>query len=133
MPVQFSYPSYDFNYYFLNDLNGDGLVDVVGHNPHLNTGNGFVSATSTYANNYIPNDTYYRTAIMDLNGDGLADYYKLPDLMYRNNGSGFVLDSEFDYWPATDPYAYYGDLNGDGLPDYFHSSHHPAGGGGTIP
>jgi len=121
----------DFNSRFLNDINGDGLADEVGAPyAYLNTGSGFAAASSTYANSYDPDDTTNWPKIIDLNGDGLADYYiESSDDMYRNNGTGFYLDNQFGYSPVFSPYAfYYADLNGDGLPDYIFSYHKLAGG-----
>jgi hypothetical protein len=66
---------------------------------------------------------------IDVNGDGLTDYvYTVsgqPKQVYINNGSKFVLDSNWHVPGAlnqtTDAGNRVADINGDGLPDFIYS------------
>ncbi len=62
-------------------------------------------------------ESYYRTKIMDVNGDNLADWVANGDV-YMNTGAGWAATSTWTGLPASFDGAYrLVDINGDGLPD----------------
>jgi RHS repeat-associated protein len=107
----------------MNDINGDGLPDIVCHNDatagscsrnqpeiYLNNGSGWTDVSSTWllpimADNaskreaFTTSDGYDRgLRIQDVNGDGLADLVRgdgPSKYTYINNGSGWTYDANW--------------------------------------
>ncbi|OGP77592.1 MAG: hypothetical protein A2V86_17690, partial [Deltaproteobacteria bacterium RBG_16_49_23] len=132
----------------LIDMNGDGLPDLVVKtidNPwkiYFNNGNGFDSeitwtdpdSFAGYIQSTLPDPDWSATfsALMDLNGDGLADrvIYNFqegwnPWRVYLNNGNGFgsviywtnaISWIRWQWGSATDHDVF--DIDGDGLADW---------------
>ena len=125
------------------DVNGDGLVDIVqntvtpnSNNTWINTGTGF-SANSSWR---IPvatlnNGKDQGVRFVDINGDGLIDIVQNSinpsyNRTWINNGSGFVLDSNWNTPVAfmnnyVDQGVRFMDVNGDGLTDIVQRSKNP--------
>jgi RHS repeat-associated protein len=123
---------------YVDDVNGDGLPDVVGFGPNgmrvaLNNGGGFDPATTmlsdfSVAQGWADNDTLPRQ-LVDVNGDGL------PDVVgFKANGVYVALNTRTGFsaptpWLANQFGTNQGwtsgtlnprqlvDVNGDGLPD----------------
>jgi hypothetical protein len=129
----------------LIDLNGDGLPDIYNATTGqawLNTGSGFAStpipwAPPAAAGGYIrrgdPTGQYQ--GLIDLNGDGLPDYFNAQTAqVWLNSGSGFAATPIAWNFPNVGPGAYVRitetagkytsmlDMNGDGLPDIYAAS-----------
>ncbi|MDB5187991.1 MAG: hypothetical protein JWO50_511 [Candidatus Kaiserbacteria bacterium] len=142
------------------DINGDGLLDVAQNNYNIVAG-GFLGAygiypnSATYTNNSHGGFTYqsqwesphlsgfydpsgpvpYDTQLVDLNNDGLVDFYSINNTSslnfsaYLNNGQGFSsASSSWNYATggATSPFddgVRMMDINGDDLPDIVRSYH----------
>lgn len=61
--------------------------------------------------------TYYRTKLIDMNGDGLADWVNNGEV-HMNTGSGWTATATWTGLPLnSDPKYQLVDINGDGLPD----------------
>lgn len=121
----------------LADVNGDGLVDLVGITPTavkvaLNTGSSFAAST-TWTTEFTPvlgwtNDfSTFPRFFTDINGDGMADL-----IGYKDNGTYVALSTGSSFtgysswstefgssagWSATDRLRTFADVNGDGLRD----------------
>jgi hypothetical protein len=132
-------------YQGLIDLNGDGLPDFYKSNTSqawLNTGTGFASTPVTWALPVTASGLYMNRSdeagqyqgMVDLNGDGLPDFYKSSaGQVWFNTGAGFAATSVAWALPETSSGAYMSrsdagqyqalvDLNGDGLPDFYKSN-----------
>ncbi len=115
----------------LADLNGDGILDIVTTNLHLDSvsvllgnGNGTFQTQQTYATVAAP----LSLATADINGDGK------PDIVVANldtdlvsvllgNGNG-TFQAQQTFVAANDPTAVaLSDLNGDGKPDIVTASY----------
>jgi hypothetical protein len=134
-------------YMDLVDLNGDGLLDFYssgGSAAWLGIGGGAFSGTSVawpapagssgYLRRSDGNGTYID--LVDLNGDGLPDFYNSGNgAAWLNTGSGFaasasawplpVAASTSGYFRRADSNGTYidlADMNGDGLPDLYVSA-----------
>ncbi|CAN7238854.1 FG-GAP repeat domain-containing protein [Polaromonas sp. LjRoot131] len=134
-------------YMGLVDLNGDGLPDFYASGQSavwLNTGSGFASTPTPWplpaasgAAGYMSrtDTTGQYMALVDLNGDGLPDFYASgQSTVWLNTGSGFAgtptpwplpaASGAAGYMSKTDTTGQYMglvDLNGDGLPDFYAS------------
>ncbi|MCC7356744.1 MAG: VCBS repeat-containing protein [Candidatus Doudnabacteria bacterium] len=127
--------SFDTNS-FLHDINEDGKNDIVffggssDFRVFLNNGNGF-----TLSNNYtftpqsganftIPTvctgdlDADGYQTLIDVNNDGLKDYFHVTHGTYLNTGSGFAYAASYQIDTAEMDRTGLGDVNGDGLLDY---------------
>lgn len=119
---------------YLHDINNDGKNDIVyfgsstDFRVFLNNGNGF-SQSNAYTFNaggtsFINNgcngssSTSKFQTLIDVNGDGLLDYYNKQYGTYLNTGSGFGYDSAYTINIAEMDRSGFSDLNGDGLLDY---------------
>ena len=128
---------------FLQDVNGDGLPDIVGiYNScvyvSLNTGSGFPLDAACWVSGgaFAPSTGWtdmntFPRFLQDVNGDGLPDIVGLYNnciYVSLNTGSGFPLDAAC--WLAGGAFApstgwtdmntfprFLQDVNGDGLPD----------------
>lgn len=124
---------------FLYDINHDGKRDIVyfggssNFKVYLNNGSGYtVSSDYTFNTNgatFTLDNTCYQTdtitnykTLIDVNGDGLLDYFDYQNGIYLNTGHGFIYSA--DYSPAYSIGKYnagmsgFADVNGDGLVDY---------------
>ncbi|RTL56533.1 MAG: hypothetical protein EKK46_04160, partial [Rhodocyclaceae bacterium] len=134
-----AYPTYSVNPRMMQDINGDGLPDVVGFANGgvyvgLNTGSGFSPAVLWLADfgvnaGYTNMDSAPR-AMADVNGDGLPDLVGFKSdgtYVALNTGTGFQATSKWlvDFGAST-PIAYstqsgyprqLADVNGDGKAD----------------
>jgi RHS repeat-associated protein len=132
MPVYF--PTNSIGYYII-DVNGDGLPDVVrstdygsgssAQATYLNNGNGIWTESATW---HVPEWLNKPGAGMaDLNGDGLVDVYRKYDpgfngdinnAIYLNNGNGWTLMPGWSMpmW-MNSAGILVTDVNGDGLAD----------------
>ncbi len=126
------------------DVNGDGMVDIVGFHMNdvyvsLSTGTGFTAPQSWISNNYCYNQsagTWDANStpryVQDVNGDGLADivgfYHNNVQVALSNGIDRFVQELlPWHEWFDTDAgYSnnrndqfprYLADVNGDGLVD----------------
>ena len=136
----------------LVDLNGDGLPDFYASGQSsvwLNTGAGFFGTPTSwplpanalsggYMSKTDSNGDFY--ALVDLNGDGLPDFYASGrSEVYLNTGTGFATTATIWPLPAAANAAGYMnkkdtvgqfmgliDLNGDGLLDFFVANANPA-------
>ncbi len=134
-----AYASNSANPRLVQDINGDGLPDIVGFANGgtyvaLNTGTGFAAATVWLADfginaGYTTQDTYPRT-LADINGDGLPDLVGFKSdgtYVSINTGSGFQTAAKWlaDFgtstatvYPSQKGYPrYLADVNGDGKAD----------------
>ncbi|MEO8637499.1 MAG: glycine-rich domain-containing protein [Candidatus Taylorbacteria bacterium] len=130
---------YDFGNHQFDDINGDGLLDVVcatsvgtcSGTQYRNNGSGW-----TITNNF-PFSFDYKTSsgeqhetgvrLADLNGDQLADVISGPstqtnsNLFYMNNGKDWINDPTYSTAPLLASFYpnvfQFGDVNGDGLTD----------------
>lgn len=122
---------------FLYDMNGDEKNDIVwfggtgvgNFKVYLNNGNGWTQSSNyTFTPNSgasftitpgcggpLSND--YQTLI-DVNGDGLSDYYHQQYGTYLNTGSGFAYNANYTINISELGRSGFADLNGDGLLDY---------------
>jgi hypothetical protein len=100
-----AYASNAANPRLVQDINGDGLVDIIGFANGgtyvaLNTGSGFAAASLWLADfgvnaGYTTNDTYPRT-LADINGDGLADL-----IGFKNDGTYVSINTGIGFQPAS--------------------------------
>lgn len=108
---------YRYQEYSLQDVDGDGLPDLISLTPksnsrgsnrdmwvRLNTGSSFGPESLWKGNKSMPID------LKDMNGDGRADMIR-NGKVYLSDGTEFGASLN---WDGTDEYA---DYNGDGLPD----------------
>lgn len=127
--------SFDVNAFF-HDMNHDGKNDIVYFGGSadfrvlLNTGNGFAPSsaytftTAPGANFTIPNictndlDRDGYQTLMDINSDGLVDYYHQQYGTYLNTGSGFAYSESYAISIQEMDRSGFADINGDGLLDY---------------
>lgn len=127
--------SFDMNAYF-HDINHDGKNDIVyfggsaDFRVFLNNGNGFTRSfdylfTVAPGANFtiLPRctgdlDADHYQMLIDLNGDGLADYYHEQYGTYLNTGHGFVFNASYDMDIDEMDRSGFADINGDGLLDY---------------
>ena len=127
------------------DVNGDGLIDVMQNNTTvLITPKRYInkSGLGTFAGSsiWIPpaptmtsgTSNNLDTNLVDLNNDGLADFYYLGSgSTYNaivNNSSGFATSTNWNYTATGSPSMYDNgvrilDINGDDLPDIVRSYH----------
>lgn len=127
--------SFDTNT-FLHDINLDGKNDILyfggssDFRAFLNNGNGFTSTndydfTPASGANFVIQATCsgdmdqdgYQTLI-DINGDGLLDYYHVTHGTYINTGSGFAYSAAYDMDIDEMDRSGFADINADGLLDY---------------
>lgn len=121
---------------FLEDVNGDGLPDVVGMHStgivvSLNAGSSF-RPSSSWGNGYFGYNQGWRTRkqprfVLDVNGDGLADVVGFSSSgveVSLSTGASFLPSktwiAAFGYthtWRVESHPRYIHDMNGDGLPD----------------
>jgi hypothetical protein len=114
----------------IGDFDGDGKADYADHARsdghllvHLNTGNGF--STASFEEAFTAHGPNWQLLIGDFDGDGKADYvdHGLPDGrfdVHLNTGTGFsptVSEEAFTAYGA-DVETLIGDFNGDGKADY---------------
>ncbi|WP_181389775.1 FG-GAP-like repeat-containing protein [Leucothrix pacifica] len=123
---------------FLQDMNGDGLADIVsiystGVFVALSDGTKFIPHTAKWSSNLIsfPTDKLENFAVLDLTGDGLPEVARLhhPNVSNRthisflrnsndfNNGSANLTSWTFDSTDPSGSKIRFGDFNGDGLAD----------------
>lgn len=127
--------SFDTNT-FLHDINLDGKNDILyfggslDFRVFLNNGNGFtVSNDYTFdagssgsfttiapCSGNMDADGYQ--TLIDINGDGLLDYYHVTHGTYLNTRSGFTYSSTYDMDTDEMDRSGFADINGDGLLDY---------------
>ncbi|CAH1797012.1 unnamed protein product [Owenia fusiformis] len=121
---------------YLEDVNGDGLPDIVGMASggvyvSLNTGSSFAEAT-VWGSGIFGHSQGWRTNqhprfVIDVNGDGLADivgYSCCGVEVSLSTGSGFLPSKTWisgfgqsNTWRVASNPRYIHDMNGDGLPD----------------
>jgi len=104
----------------LQDLNGDGLLDIAAREGFLNTGAGWTSFV-------LPADATEGARFLDFNGDGLLDILLATDQPFmqrrawRNVGHGFreLLANSVQQSPIAlnVPGVLFIDINGDGVDD----------------
>ena len=145
VPVLFSKYAHDAGGARIEDVNGDGLVDLLssyyasptsyGKSVYINNGNSFEFDTSWelplfHVNGSIDSGVRYG----DVNGDGLVDVVSNSEV-YLHNGSGWQLDSNWSVPIGfVDSGGDYGtrlvDINNDGLADLIN---HQSSSSGLLP
>lgn len=136
-----------FKNFYVNDVNGDGLPDIIyiDDTYHvrvlLNTGTGFQADTSY---GVLPPGTFQVPKMVDVNGDGLVDLVWSGDGLLTPSTVNVLLsavnpDGSFYFKPAAQwgsraEHFYYreqegdadyylmADVNGDGLPDLVYAA-----------
>ncbi|MFH1334667.1 MAG: FG-GAP-like repeat-containing protein, partial [Pseudomonadota bacterium] len=145
-------------YGYFADINGDGLADYItayrsytgaqSHHVYLNTGNGWKLADYDFPcdlfyqgqNYHLLPQNQVRSALVDLNGDGLMDVvisYKgysgdSINQAWINTGNGYIEDPNYEtpgdaFMVYVDQHdgprrrGSFVDLDGDGLPDYVYA------------
>ena len=116
--------------YFLFDINNDGKNDIVyfgnTFKVALNNGAGWTVSNdytftkdpgSNYNFNVCGWDNYWQ-ALIDMNGDGQADYVHQRYGTYLNTGSGFAYSAAYSLKIVSMDRTGLADINGDGLIDY---------------
>lgn len=130
---------------FLYDINNDGKNDILyfggssDFRVFLNNGSGWTQSTAyTFttppgANFTItsvcsgpPQSLYYQT-LLDINGDGLADYISQQRGTYLNTGSGFAYSAAYSLDITEMNRSGIADINGDGLVDYVSYAEYQSG------
>ena len=77
----------------------------------------FRSATTSTSSPGLLTGTFYRTSIIDMNGDGLSDWVNNGDV-YMNTGASWNATATWSGLPVSFDGSYrLVDINGDGLPD----------------
>jgi len=132
-------------YYTAQDINGDGLADLIAapvscnglsscstdSKIYLNNGHGWTLASYSLPTplSYLGNPL---TVIADFNGDGLPDFYTSSfningvyqiGGVYLNNGDGTWTNATANWtfpYPSNDGNTNYVDVNGDGISDIVH-------------
>lgn len=109
------------------DVNGDGLVDIIGGGTYINTGNGWVEDPDWSFPTAIVDSGHheYPLQILDMNGDGLPDVLFASESeshAWINNGHGWTSVPNWAYvnsfiTSGADNGTRVGDINGDGLDD----------------
>ena len=110
-----------------DQLNGDGLPDLLGHNPENGTlgvflGSGFGNFRLIQEfQRESPGPGLLRQALVDLTGDGRAELIYLDDRTIRIMLNDVSLELLVPGWtyevPGRDGVLYVGDFNRDGRPD----------------
>jgi len=115
------------------DLNGDGLLDLVGGIWGDSGGvqvlfgqpDGGLSSPLALVNDY---SIATSLAIGDMDGDGIPDVVAIGDQLtvFLNDGGGGFTATTYPQWKTgnfgAEVYLQIGDLNGDGAPDLFFSA-----------
>jgi YD repeat-containing protein len=126
-----------FNYFWINDYNGDGKADIMylSTTPYkymvmLSTGSGFSDPVNWH--DYETISSWTRFWVNDYNGDGMADIMYLSTTPYKymvmlSNGSGFEDGVNWHDYEAiySFNYLWVSDYDGDGKQDIMYLSTTP--------